>query len=766
MTTKKAVAPATSTKPAKTSTVAKSKAKPEAAKPEAEAPVEVITRYAQRPPAPRPFLSVLDRLKSAEDAKPEAAKPEAAKPEDAKPEAAQEAPKVKPEAAKPEAAKPEAAQEAPKVKPETKARRVAASEETHEVIAKAAQKMGAAGLPPEAAKPEAAPSGDFHDVLVKNGFVYAKTETVGKYVAWGYTHPKDKRAVMVTTGPKGDQAWMLKSFDGSETGGSILMSLIDSLYASRTAYLAQTAGKKRVGFAAKTGEADAVTLPPQNVVRAVEMLGGMTLHRYDIHTLSGDGNYTKRVQLLKKLLGVDKILVKESGVNHLVDTFYSAVGVGEGTLAAKRDAFAQRCRAIGVAARQLAAKAKQEEASIIKAALAVPGAKTFVPGKILDAPKKKNKKQRMDELAATARELYVASLMGEETMQPNAHPYERLSPGIAARDLRLVERKGMDDFTALRLEAANSQGAIHLYDTGAHITLGVIPPALADEFVVRKPAAALADIEAFLTTLEASSTERSDEVKKVLKAVRRAVDLKTKPLTLAAAVSKKVKAPRDAAAEITLIPGDVGLLEDPRLGVVMMQLEKENSQGAICVYNNGSRVSVGVVPPEILKTLRPVQEEVDLIKAANQLLNPLVPSVPVTPGAHRHLTAVINCKELVTMATKKFEAPAKSTKATAVKSTDAVAVKSTDAVAVKTAAKKTAATKEPKAPRASSYADKKIKVLSKDMSALREGTKRYIGVEIILKSKTTNDAIPALAKAGCDNSWLAFTIANGYIELV
>jgi hypothetical protein len=357
--------------------------------------------------------------------------------------------------------------------------------------------------------------------------------------------------------------------------------------------------------------------------------------------------------------------------------------------------------------------------------------------------------------------------MGEDTAQPNNHPYERLSPGIDVRALRLVERKGNDEFVSLRLEAANSQGAIHLYDTGAHLTLGMIPPALADEFVVRKPAAGLVDVEEFLTTLEASSTERSDEVKKVLKAVRRAVDLKTKPIVLAAAVSKKVKAPRDAAAEITLIPGDVGLLEDPRLGVVMMQLEKENSQGAICVYNNGSRVSVGVVPPEILKTLRPVQGEVDLIKAANQLLNPLVPSVPVTPGAHRHLTAVINCKELVTMATKKFEAPAKATKAAAVKSTDTVAVKTAaKKAAAEKPAKKGAAVKEAKAPRASAYADKKIKVLSKDMSALREGTKRYIGVEIILKSKTTNDAIPALAKAGCDNSWLAFTVANGYIELV
>ena len=128
-----------------------------------------------------------------------------------------------------------------------------------------------------------------------------------------------------------------------------------------------------------------------------------------------------------------------------------------------------------------------------------------------------------------------------------------------------------------------------------------------------------------------------------------------------------------------IVCGDVGLLRVPENGIVMLQMEKENSQGAICVYNNGNRVAVGVVPLEILKTLRPVQG-VDLVQAAEQLLNPTVPSVPVTPAAARHLNSIINCKEFNTMAIgkkpiKKFEAPKATTKPVTAKPAKAVTKK-------------------------------------------------------------------------------------------
>lgn len=129
-----------------------------------------------------------------------------------------------------------------------------------------------------------------------------------------------------------------------------------------------------------------------------------------------------------------------------------------------------------------------------------------------------------------------------------------------------------------------------------------------------------------------------------------------------AAISEPIAAPRPDA-EVIIRAEDVALLEDPGNGIVLMQVERANSQGAICVHNNGTRVAVGVVPPATLAKLRRINN-VDLIAAANQLLNPIVPSVPVTPVAQRHLTAVLNCKELRPMtpeavaAGKKFASPA------------------------------------------------------------------------------------------------------------
>jgi hypothetical protein len=142
---------------------------------------------------------------------------------------------------------------------------------------------------------------------------------------------------------------------------------------------------------------------------------------------------------------------------------------------------------------------------------------------------------------------------------------------------------------------------------------------------------------------------------------------------------------------------DLRLLEDISKDaegrIVMLQMEKANSQGAICVYNNGMRVAAGVVAPETLKTLR-VVAGVDPADFARQLLNPEIPSVPVTPVAARHLTAVLKCcKENTTMATT-TEAPVRTKKFEAKTVTAKKAVKS---------AKKAAKTStEPKGERKSS----------------------------------------------------------------
>lgn len=222
-----------------------------------------------------------------------------------------------------------------------------------------------------------------------------------------------------------------------------------------------------------------------------------------------------------------------------------------------------------------------------------------------------------------------------------------------------------------------------------------------------------------------------------------------------------------ADAEVEMNLDEVRVLEDPANGIAFLQIERANSQGAICVYNNGSRVACGVVPTATLLKLRRVPQDVaQLGTAANQLLNPVNVSVPVTSVAQRHLTAVIeSCKErqeamaketaaneAKTAKTAKFAPPAKKGAVSAKK-----APAKTDKPAKKSAKSDT--------PRATSYAGKKIKVLNKNHGA-RQGTKRQIGMDIILGSKTTDEAMPKLIKAGCNNTFLAFAVSSGLVELV
>ena len=150
-------------------------------------------------------------------------------------------------------------------------------------------------------------------------------------------------------------------------------------------------------------------------------------------------------------------------------------------------------------------------------------------------------------------------------------------------------------------------------------------------------------------------------------------------------------------AELTPVCEDLRLLEDmskePDGRIVMLQMEKANSQGAICVYNNGMRVAAGVVAPETLKTLR-VVTSIDPADFAKQLLNPSTPSVPVTSVAARHLAAVLHCCKENDMKTTS-EAPTKS------KKFEAKTAPAKKAATVKPA-KKAVKTAEPKGERKSS----------------------------------------------------------------
>jgi hypothetical protein len=128
----------------------------------------------------------------------------------------------------------------------------------------------------------------------------------------------------------------------------------------------------------------------------------------------------------------------------------------------------------------------------------------------------------------------------------------------------------------------------------------------------------------------------------------------------------------DATAKrpVKLVPADIRLVEDPRNGLVLLQLEKTSPNGAVCIYNNDTRVAAGLVSEDTLRfVLRPVSGSPSIAEAAYQLLNPVVSSVVVTPTAAAHLTAVLNSKEIAAMSTvteptiaptKKFAAPAKT----------------------------------------------------------------------------------------------------------
>ena len=547
-----------------------------------------------------------------------------------------------------------------------------------------------------------ASTGPFSSTLLKAGFRFAKTEVAGKFTAHAWLHA-DKRAVLVTVGPKGDHAWELRSPDGSTSSGTTEAMIVEGIKVSRAAILSTVAAAQKP--ASVPVPTPVSSLPPSNVVRAVQMLGSATRYTYSVHDLAGEKNYTKRVQLLKKLLGVEKVLVRDSGINALVAAFNSAVGVGDGSKAAKAEEFAKRCAAIVTAAHKARVQTVKEAAAKLAVIKRATYLDRVVPGVILEAPPKpKTKKQRLAERESAILEMRYLLATGEEPMAPNPHPYERLLPRTDIDALRLIQRRTKDGIISLVLEVANSQGALHIFDTGMRIALGVLTPTLAADY--KDLPSSLTDVKEFLQTVEKSSSERSSEVKQVIQSVKRAISVKEGPVTLAVTASKDIKPPRELASEIRLVAGDVGLLEDPRLGIVMMQLEHENTQGAICVYNNGSRVAAGVVPPEILRTLRPVTGAVDLIKAANQLLNPLVPSVPVSPVAACHLTAVLNCKEIImanATVSKKFEAPknvaTKSAVATPAKKT--AAVKSTTVKA--TPANKAAKTESAVPRKASTY---------------------------------------------------------------
>jgi hypothetical protein len=102
-------------------------------------------------------------------------------------------------------------------------------------------------------------------------------------------------------------------------------------------------------------------------------------------------------------------------------------------------------------------------------------------------------------------------------------------------------------------------------------------------------------------------------------------------------------------------PRTMSLLEDRAERLTVLLLERPGSQGALALYNKNSATALGVAPPEILRTMRPLPST-DLVGDVNRSFGPDYGN-KVTSAAQSRLTAVLEALQGETdMATKKAAA--------------------------------------------------------------------------------------------------------------
>jgi hypothetical protein len=198
-------------------------------------------------------------------------------------------------------------------------------------------------------------------------------------------------------------------------------------------------------------------------------------------------------------------------------------------------------------------------------------------------------------------------------------------------------------------------------------------------------------------------------------------------------------------------------------GIVYLRVEMTKT-GALFVVNKNFHVDLIEMHAGTCRDLylRPVGGA-SVWETANRLLHPIHDQSTIAQRAKEHLISITQNEEIQNMSTKKNAKPAKfaSITAPAAKGTKKVAAEK-PAKAAKTAAPKKAAASN--GDGRARYAGKKIKVLNKQHGA-REGTKRAQGLDIILGSKTTDDALPKLAKIGADPSFIRFAVEQKFISL-
>jgi len=487
----------------------------------------------------------------------------------------------------------------------------------------------------------------FHKMLKRHGFKYASGECATRGDAHGYAHKDGRAALLVMCSDTVE--WTTRWPDGAEVKGNNELTFDEILgvtTAKRThnetrikSFMAHeasvTTGAKAVMAAVKPGR----TLPggpPDHAMRAIEMLGAVTSGKYDFTLLRGDGHYSDRMALIRVLLGRERGQVKsaEVGLGAVRSAFFSSLAVPNSPSAAAAKLFTARCVELITAWKDARAKLRKAEKRIIATALRASALDRAVPGIILPTLARKSKSAA--KLAdKAAKEALATELVTAAPEQAIADPDATL-PWIDLGALRgIVYRSGAH---GLILERRNSQGALHVVDNGHRISVSVLTPTLA---MGTKSMGGQEEFHAMLEALEASKSARTPRAAEALAMLRRATDAAVRPLSLTAA-DLSAKAPRDGADEPVL--HGARLLEDKILGPVALRLERVGSQGALAVYNDGTRLTVGVVPSEVLRILRPVPG-VDAWEAAKQLLEPAEPGVPMTQVAAHHLAAVIDRKE-------------------------------------------------------------------------------------------------------------------------
>ena len=438
-----------------------------------------------------------------------------------------------------------------------------------------------------AAKKPVPPTTELAAQFKKAEFRLVKVEDVGGVKVYGYQH-KDGRGAIYSVDPDGGELWQVLAANGerytsttSKAGKPILLSY--ALLASSKAAQNRQAHrlsqidrgvKMEAAKAAEEKAAEKVALPAPSVVRALNQLALLSGQTFDVNKLKGDKYYTARVQMVKRLTGAQKVLVKDTGVQAVIKAFHDAVKPAGKTYEKLHADFVAKAKAITIASRVKKSKATREDQKLIAAAKRATFLERAVPGTILPGSEPLTKKQQREQ--------------DEEDRRT-------LKEELAVKPATMIVKKRDDGMEEIVVTYANLNGA------------------------------AKEDVGQWKPRIDGSS---------------------------------------------------VMVRENTLTGEVILQVECANSQGAISVYNNGMRVVSGLVGPETLAKFKKI-ENIDVVAAASSLLSR--PEISLV--AHRHLTAVVNCKESITMteaaAPKKFEAPKKAAKK----------------AAKKTAAKKTAAKK-------------------------------------------------------------------------